>query len=526
MRAFLLCIMWVLSAVGPLARAEAAPGAEQRIALLIGNANYRAGPILGAPLDDARLLGGELRRAGFAVEIAENLDQQAMRSAIAAFGDKIRPGATILFFFSGYGIQAKGNSYLIPVDAEIWTEADVRRQGISVEQVLDAIGKAGAGVKLVALDASRRNPFERRFRRLSEGLARMAAPADSLIISAAEPDKVIEDDSDGGLFVGELVKEIRAPNLSAKEIFNQVRTGVSGATKGEETPIVISTLAADFFFAPSERVDSAVVAAGLGSEQAGKATAAPASALGPPKGEFKAGAVFRDCGSCPELVVAPAGEFLMGSQDFETEQPVHSVAIGRPFAVGRAEVTDAQWDACVADGGCGGWRPDGHGRSRSDQPASGVSWSDSQTYLRWLSQKTGHAYRLPSEAEWEYVARAGAATAFWWGDEIGSGHANCRGCGAGADGRPTRAGAFAPNAFGLYDVAGNVAEWVQDCWSDSYRGAPSDGSAREDGACKQRVVRGGSFDSGARYLRSAARFLYDAELRYYANGFRVVRDLP
>jgi formylglycine-generating enzyme required for sulfatase activity len=154
-----------------------------------------------------------------------------------------------------------------------------------------------------------------------------------------------------------------------------------------------------------------------------------------------------------------------------------------------------------------------------------VSWDDAKTYLSWLSQKTGKKYRLPSEAEWEYAARAGTNSAFWWGRAASSGNANCEDCGGTPLRKTQPTGTFRPNGFGLYDVAGNAAEWVEDCWNDSYRGAPQNGSAWVTGQCRQRALRGGSFASKANFIRSAARFRYDSDVRYYANGFRVVRDL-
>ena len=214
----------------------------------------------------------------------------------------------------------------------------------------------------------------------------------------------------------------------------------------------------------------------------------------------------------------------MGSNDFEVEKPIHEVTIAKPFAVGRSEVTYVQWDACVAAGACS-YRPDDHGRGRLNLPVTEVNWTDVKTYLAWLSKRSGQTYRLPSEAEWEYAARAGTSTPFWWGREAGSDQANCLTCGNGVE--ETRApGSYPANQFGLFDTAGNAAEWVEDCWNDSYRGAASTPQPRETGFCKQRVVRGGSFDAGARFVRSASRFLYDANVRYYANGFRVVRDIP
>lgn len=224
------------------------------------------------------------------------------------------------------------------------------------------------------------------------------------------------------------------------------------------------------------------------------------------------------------MVVVPAGEFDMGSNDFEFEKPIRRVRIDQSFAIGRREVSFEEWDQCVASGACR-HRPDDRGQGRGTRPVIDVSWRDAKAYTTWLSQKTGQKYRLPSEAEWEYAARGGTKTTFWWGAAIGNRFANCRECGGNVGQQPMTTGSFAPNPFGLYDTAGNAAEWVEDCWNDSYRNAPRDGSAWTIGQCGLRVLRGGAFDSLSRYLRSASRFRYDADVRYQANGFRVARDL-
>jgi formylglycine-generating enzyme required for sulfatase activity len=224
------------------------------------------------------------------------------------------------------------------------------------------------------------------------------------------------------------------------------------------------------------------------------------------------------------MVVIPGGDFDMGSSLNEFEKPVHRVAVRR-FAIGRYEVTFREWDLCVAAGACK-HRPDDRGWGRGDRPVIDVSWSDARTYAAWLSQKTGQKYRLPSEAEWEYAARGGKNSLFWWGDRIQQGRANCRDCGTGGTAQTRPVGSFQPNGYGIYDTAGNVAEWVDDCWNDSYRGAPNNGTPWNSGQCQQRSLRGGSFASQSGYLRSQARFRYDADVRYYANGFRLVRELP
>ena len=206
------------------------------------------------------------------------------------------------------------------------------------------------------------------------------------------------------------------------------------------------------------------------------------------------GTKLQDCPECPELVVVPGG------------------SIGRAFAVGMYEVTFGEWDACVSEGGCGGYRPNDSGWGRGRRPVMNVNWEDAQAYVEWLSRKTGEAYRLLSESEWEYVARAGTRTAYWWGDEIGRNRANCVRCGSRWDGEQTApVGSFSANGFGLYDVHGNVWEWVEDCW--------------EEGDCRGRVLRGGSWDGYPRYLRSAFRVRYPTGNRSDDIGFRVARTL-
>jgi formylglycine-generating enzyme required for sulfatase activity len=236
------------------------------------------------------------------------------------------------------------------------------------------------------------------------------------------------------------------------------------------------------------------------------------------------GEIFRDCEACPELVVVPPGDFTMGSNDTPYEKPEHAIVIRRAFAIGRREVTFAEWDQC-ADAGVCKHRPDDHGWGRGDRPVINVAWDDAKLFVAWLSQKTGQKYRLPSEAEWEYAARAGTKTPFWWGREVGTGHAQCENCGSPTTKQVAVTGSFRPNGFGLYDTAGNAAEWVEDCWNENYRNAPKDGSAWTSGDCRLRVLRGGNFLSKATEIRSAARFRYDVDVRYYANGFRVMRDL-
>ncbi len=269
---------------------------------------------------------------------------------------------------------------------------------------------------------------------------------------------------------------------------------------------------------------------------------------------------FKDCDVCPELVVIPGGSFMMGSRSreeslievdrhpvmglffFDNEGPQHRVTIRHPFAVGKYEVTFREWDACVADGGCNGYRPDDEGWGRGNRPVINVSWDDAQAYPRWLSKKSGAEYRLLTEAEWEYAARGDTTAARYWGNgpaaacgfanvydrtsksvnELGWTYHEC------TDGYAMTApvGSFRANSLGLYDVLGNVWEWVEDCYNDSYTGAPGDGRVWTLGDCRIRVSRGGAWGNPPAWVRSAQRHWGKTYQRENFFGFRVARTLP
>jgi formylglycine-generating enzyme required for sulfatase activity len=239
---------------------------------------------------------------------------------------------------------------------------------------------------------------------------------------------------------------------------------------------------------------------------------------------------FKECAYCPEMVVVPAGAFTMGSPANEkdrrsNENPQHKVTIAKPFAVSKFEVTFDEWDACVILGGCV-YQASDQGWGRGTRPVISISWDDAQPYVGWLSRRTGRLYRLLSEAEWEYAARAGSDKAYSWGDEVGEGNANCNGCDRQWGGRQTApVGSFDPNAFGLHDMHGNVSEWVQDCYQGNYNGAPVDGSAWTTGNCNDRVLRGGSWGLVPLNLRSAFRDGSSTDNRFLDFGFRVGRTL-
>jgi formylglycine-generating enzyme required for sulfatase activity len=247
---------------------------------------------------------------------------------------------------------------------------------------------------------------------------------------------------------------------------------------------------------------------------------------------------FRDCPECPEMIVIPAGSFMMGAPENEFghqsyESPQHPVTITRPFAAGKFALTFTEWEACVNDGGCGSYTPNDRGWGRNNRPVINVSWNDAKAYAAWLSRKTGQNYRLLSEAEWEYAARAGSQTPFWWGSTITPNQANYDGTAdiykGGEKGEYRQqtmpANSFQPNPWGLYQVHGNVWQWVEDCWHDNYEGAPTDGSGWISENCNQRVLRGGSWGAAPVSLRAANRTIYFPTFRDAYTGFRVARTI-
>lgn len=248
----------------------------------------------------------------------------------------------------------------------------------------------------------------------------------------------------------------------------------------------------------------------------------------------RAGAAFSDCSECPEMVVVPPGSFVMGSSQEERdalgvdplfdrmESPQHKVTIGHRFAVSRYEITFDQWDACVADGGCGGYRPADEGWGRGHRPVIHVNYADVMHYVGWISRKTGQRYRLLSEAEWEYAARAGTTTWFLFGNSADPEKANF---GNRFD-RTTPVGSYPPNLFGLHDMTGNVAEWVADCHHDDFVGAPADGSAWLTGPCTLRNVRGAGWSLIDWTIRAAQRIGDPPKQRNSHLGMRLARELP
>ncbi len=540
---------WTRAAVGlallVLLGVPALAGArEDAVAVIIGNKDYAEG------IPDVSFAGNDAdAMKHFVVEVlgydSENIID--LRDATAAemndvFGNErghkgklwsyLDPagGSEVTVFYSGHGVPGlDGKSYLLPVDAApdrpeingyplavLYANLlKLKTRGVTI--YLDACFSGGSGDGGMVVGNT-------------SGIlvAPRAVKADGLTILTAAGGREVaswDEDARHGLFTRHLLDALRgaadAPRYGEKD--GKVTLGEAKAYLDRHM-----TRAARRTYLRDQNThaegDATRVLALLPKGQPVPKAQGHSQAT-PVVGTYslRPGETFRDCADCPEMVVVPSGSFMMGSPESEEgrdddEGPRHRVTIPAPFAVGRFAVTFSEWDACVSDGGCGGYRPKDRDWGRDRRPVIYVSWNDAKRYVSWLSQKTGRGYRLLSEAEWEYVARAGTTTRYHWGDDYRSDRV--------ADGDQTEpVGRYASNRFGLHDVHGNVLEWVEDCRNGSYAGAPDDGRAWVSGDCDYRVVRGGSWSDNPRDLRAANRDRSRAERRGLNIGFRVVRTL-
>ncbi len=778
-------------------------GSSDRLALVVGNANYVDLTALDSPVNDARGMAKILRSLNFQVILKTDVDLRSMQEAIKEFAKKAKKGGVALFYYSGHGLQVDLVNYLIPIGGAVKYAEDIPNSSIDANAVLRALSAAKTDFNFVILDACRNNGLERKDKKRVQGLAEMDSPKGTLIAYATGANNVASDGVGGNsLYTSQLLKELDAPGLQVEQIFKRVRQKVLELSLDQQKPVEYTSLTGDFYFRPlapekarlpatrdsrkfevvtideeyealrdvnlraeprnqartvgrlgaREQVRAigrvrgrdwvkvatregvqgftpdymlrppfswrtspldatfealeattlhfqprrasrviAKISAGqkitatgqvvglnwvrvridgrgtafalksalqepfsfkvadyggafettssvkmldqpkIGSRQIASLTsrervtavgkvlnrnwlkvrradglegfvpesllsipfewrekalesksyktvsaaelrAEPRSTartiatldplqnltvvakvedrewlkvelksdtLGEKKGYvlenllqlvvarpeeklYKKGEEFRDCPVCPLMVVIPPDSFVMGSDAIRNTRPTRTVIIGRMFAIGKYEVTFKEWNVCAAEGGCRARPPDG-GWGGGNRPVINVSWDDAQEYVRWLTNKTDARYHLPSEAQWEYVARAGSTTQYAWGDNIGSNQANCSDCGSEWGGKRTApVGSFKPNAFGVHDMHGNIWEWTEDCWHRNYRKAPTDGSAWTTGACRQTVLRGGSFREASKFASSFQRAKYHSAARNNF-GFRLAR---
>ena len=652
--------------------ADSAPQSERRVALVIGNAGYKAAGIsLPNPRNDAQDISAVLATLGFEVVTAIDTSKRDMDFALQRFARLATDADSALFFYAGHAMQFQGRNFLMPTDAELEDEISVRYQTVGLEEVRAALDRAN-GVKIMILDACRNNPLANRLKQgvaasrtlaTTRGLARIDKTQGMVVAYATAPDEVAQDGQGrNSPFTAALLKRLQEPGLEIEMMFRRVASDVNAQTGGRQRPETYISLLSEYYLNQSDRIvwdrikdqddvaalrdfvskypsspradfarnrlevleryakeredlarraredeqrkaaeaeaqrvvreaalrreaEEHVAALRLQEEQKRQEALREQRRTNRPQSqqaarpqapalmtdllsEPKPGEAFRDCSYCPEMVVVPAGEFVMGSskEDIDNdlgatnEGPQHRVLIKQPIAVGRFEVTRDQFETFVGASGhkigdrCYTFE-NNTPRERADRsfrnpgytqsgihPAVCVNWPDAKAYVAWLSQRTGKAYRLLSEAEWEYVARAGSTLPHGFGKDAteickyGNGadqsaklamlpsdyaYMSC------TDSYPYTApvGSFKANALGLFDLLGNVWEWTEDCFYDDYVTAPSDGLARAATACQARTVRGGSWFSTGTSLRPAVRAKASDNARYDDVGFRVARAL-
>lgn len=561
----------------------------KRVALVIGNGAYAHTLSLPNPVNDADDVAGALRGFGFEVIELKNATRRQMSDKLAEFSRRVTDADAALVYYAGHGAQIRGENYLLPVDVTTDSEAGIKDESISLNRVLDELDDAHNRVNIVMLDACRDNPVTGRFRGGQRGLAAPSSPPKgTVIVFATDPGNTAADgEGRNGMFTAGLLKAFRGNDLTLDGVLTVASAEVERATNNRQTPYVNGpkTVQKQFQFAvtvepgprqieadfwasiknsrdpadfdaylaqypqgnfrrlaenrlrvlrPSVPVPAVPAAPPGAASSTGSAVGAPATAptvvLGapspvavppPPQSPL---VVFQDRmadgGIGPEMVVIPAGEFDMGANDGDAdEKPVHRVRIPRPFALGKTEVTQAQWRQVM-----GGDPPELGFKGCDECPVERVSWGDIHEFIKTLNAQTGQIYRLPSEAEWEYACRAGKPNEkHCGGNDLGA----VAWVASNSGKRTQLVGRKKANAWGLFDMTGNVWEALEDVYHDSYQGAPADGSAWVAGAdANRRVLRGGSWGIiRANDARVSSRSGSDVTNRINYVGFRLARTI-
>ncbi len=550
----------------------------QRVALLVGNANYSVGRLSNPP-NDVAVMESALKAVGFKVQKVLNANQNQMKRAVRDFGTAAQGAEVAFVYYSGHGTQANGENYLLPLGASIDKESDYAIEAIAANDVLQQIRGAQPKAAILVLDACRDNPLAATTKSATKGLGRMSAPTGTMIAFATAPGDTA---SDNGHYARVLARELQKPGQELVDVFRstaaEVRRLSTDARKQDPRISEMSINERLYLAGPGTQVASLTSEptgrpsqsdpedeAWQAAKAANRVAAYDAYLADYPRGKFASAArisraaaqggasqpsqqnaptqTIQGCGDCPEMVTIPGGSFQMGGAESEAEaneKPVHSVNV-KSFAIGKYEVTQGQFAAFVADSrydagnSCyvpadGKWgSKTGHNWqnpnfSQTDRdPVACVNWNDAQAFAQWLTQKTGQSYRLPTEAEWEYACRGGKQQQYCGSEDINAVAWYYQN----SEAKTQAVGQKAANGFGLYDMSGNVWEWVQDGWYGSYQGAPNDGSERTAGAnTSKRVLRGGAWSLSAKFARAAIRINPSSDLRYSNSGFRLARNIP
>lgn len=446
---------------------------EKRVAIVIGNSDYASAPLKN-PANDAKSVADTLRKLNFKVYDYYNLNLNDIKRVTDTFAKSENAGGTALFYFAGHGMQAGGNNYLIPVNADIKGEGDIEFEAMNLNRVLSKMESANNRVNIVILDACRNNPFTRSYRSASAGLATVDAPLGSFIAYATAPGKVASDGNDAnGLFTSAFIDVLNnTKGITIEQLFKYVRSNVRISSDGEQIPWTSSSMEGDFFFSPSDT---------------------PAVSLQTPtpiKKEVKASSAgidtFTEKYTGMKLNKIKAGCFMMGSHPQEKhaeadETPLHRVCLGE-YYIGIHEVTQQEWTKVM------GYNPSIFQQCGADCPVENISWDDAVSFTKKLSETTGKSFRLPTEAEWEYAAKEGGKVT------VTPSELNAVSWHKGnASGRSHPVGGKAPNGFGIYDMLGNVQEWCSDNYQFGYYSFSPMNSPKGADEDTRKALRGGSW---------------------------------
>ncbi|HEY9844443.1 MAG: SUMF1/EgtB/PvdO family nonheme iron enzyme [Candidatus Sericytochromatia bacterium] len=487
--------------------------AEKRVALVIGNGDYKTLGRLANPVNDAREMARTLEKLGFRVVLRENVpDVDQFLAAMHEFSSQLTPDSVALIFYAGHGVQVNGINYLIPTQVQIASEREIPYRALNLDDLIQTLQEGKSRLNILVLDACRDNPFVQSSRSLQRGLAIVQnQPNNFLVAYATAPGKTASDGlgtGEHGLFTQELLKAIATPGLSIEQVFKRVRINVKQLSHDQQVPEERSVLTEDFFFAPApgEVIRPTPVPFTRPSPEP---TPRP-TAQGPPT------EIIDRLGMKFNLI--PAGSFLMGSPNNEigreSDERQHQVTIARPFYLQTTELTQGQWQAVM------GFNP-AHFNNDPNLPVENVSFEDVQSFIQRLNDRQEGRYRLPTEAEWEYAARSGSSAAWAFGPQAGRLDAFAW-FSANAEGRTHKVASKSPNAWGLYDMYGNVWEWVADWYGEYPDQTVPDPMGPAEGSF--RVVRGGAWFIEAPLARSAVRGRNAPGYKAVGLGFRLVRE--
>ena len=525
------------------------PTQAARYALLIGNQDYKTQP-LDNPENDARDMAEALKALDFTVTLLLNANKRSIVKTVRQFANNLSNGDIALFYFSGHGVQVRRVNYLVPLESKIYTDVDAEYEFYDAQRALAEMKRTNSrGVNIMILDACRDNPFKSLSKSFGRGLAKMDAPVGSLIAYATAPNTVAwgDDKERNSIYTKHLLDALKnKAHLSILDLLTDVAGAVSRETQGEQSPwkhdsltrrFCLSECGVDKKMNALERQIAALkqqVAENQRNADLQVQVDALERQVRQPSSEpqYRPGQEFqhrlKDGGLGPKMVVIPKGSFRMGDIQGggnKYEKPVHRVTIDYEFAMSKYEVTFDEYDKFCEAAGCE--KPDDRGWGRGSRPVINVSWHDAKAYAQWLTEQTGYNYRLPSEAEWEYVARAGTETKYWWGNEGSHEYMNFKGQSSKDQWKYTApVGSFPSSPFGLHDMNGNVWEWNEDSWHDNYNDAPTDGNAWKKSNENQGSLRGGSWYDTAKVCRSVfrlRRYLYE---KFNNVGFRLAVSLP